>query len=103
MGVTAHTRLLRDLPRLVDFGDVDFCGVRVGGQPNPMFRTFVLTSSHSFAHSVIVDIMGALMIAWTVRLASGMPLMPNSLDRTGLGRYDVDHVQAILASRSPHS
>ena len=24
----------------VDFGEVDFCGVRVGGQPNPMFRAY---------------------------------------------------------------
>ena len=75
MGVTAHTRLLRSLPGFKDFGDVDFCGVRVGGQPNPMFRTFVPTSSPSFAYWVAVDIMGALMIAWTVRLAYGMPLM----------------------------
>ena len=30
------------LRRNIDFGEVDFCGIRVGAQPNPMFRTLYL-------------------------------------------------------------
>ena len=32
------------LRRNIDFGEVDFCGIRVGAQPNPMFRTSYLAS-----------------------------------------------------------